>query len=181
MKYTRSKNSFIFDKSWYEAIKLLPVNRQLKMYENIIDYAFCGEVHNEITKEERSILVMICSDIKDKQKEKKLPNIKNDYSYETLEKRKSEFAQYIAEYKRLYERNVLLDFYNYWTQCNVGTFRMLWEKQRDTKCFDIKKRLSTWVKNSKNYGKQTKRNYSDKDLADSVQKGINFADYERGL
>lgn len=67
----------------------------------------------------------------------------------TLNDRRQSFAVEIAEYKDKYPREMLLEFYLYWTQINPNGLKMLFEKQRTKRVFDTGRRLSTWFKNYK--------------------------------
>lgn len=68
----------------------------------------------------------------------------------TLDQRKQEFGQWIAECKGDYERDLLKEFYLYWTEKNPNGRKMRYEKE---KTFDVCRRLATWAKNSKKWGK----------------------------
>jgi len=67
----------------------------------------------------------------------------------TLNERRQLFAMEIAEYKDKYPREMLLEFYLYWTQINPNGNKMFFEKLRTKKVFDTGRRLSTWFKNYK--------------------------------
>ena len=59
----------------------------------------------------------------------------------TLEKRKSDFYQSIVPFSDLYDREMLNDFYQYWTELDKRRRRMRFEMQ---KTWETGKRLSTW-------------------------------------
>ena len=67
----------------------------------------------------------------------------------TLGDRKKEFVERLRPYLKKYSKDMLNDFYRYWSQVNEGGTKMLWEKQ---KAFEIPNRLATWKRN--NYGKE---------------------------
>ena len=48
-----------------------------------------------------------------------------------------------------WEREMLNDFYYYWTEMNEGGRKMRFEKE---KVFDVKRRLMTWKRNSVKFG-----------------------------
>ena len=59
----------------------------------------------------------------------------------TLEKRKSDFYQSIVPFTDQYDREMLNDFYQYWTELDKRRRRMRFEMQ---KTWETGKRLSTW-------------------------------------
>lgn len=62
----------------------------------------------------------------------------------TIEERKADFADKLKLYIDKYGKDVLNNFYLYWTQVNEGGTKMLFERQ---KAFQISNRLATWRKN----------------------------------
>lgn len=67
----------------------------------------------------------------------------------TIEERKNEFADKLKPYLEKYGKDMLNNFYQYWTQVNDGGVKMLFEMQ---KAFQVPNRLATWRRN--NYGSQ---------------------------
>ena len=61
----------------------------------------------------------------------------------TLENRKSDFYQSIVPFADLYDREMLNDFYQYWTELDKRRRRMRFEMQ---KTWETGKRLSAWPK-----------------------------------
>ena len=59
----------------------------------------------------------------------------------TLEKRKSDFYQSMVPFASLYDREMLNDFYQYWTELDKRRRHMRFEMQ---KTWETGKRLSTW-------------------------------------
>lgn len=59
----------------------------------------------------------------------------------TLERRKSDFYESIVPFADLYDREMLNDFYQYWTELDKRRRRMRFEMQ---KTWETGKRLSTW-------------------------------------
>ena len=59
----------------------------------------------------------------------------------TLEKRKSDFYQSMVPFASLYDREMLNDFYQYWTELDKRRRHMRFELQ---KTWETGKRLSTW-------------------------------------
>lgn len=67
------------------------------------------------------------------------------------------FRDKVAEHLPKYKKEMLREFYDYWTEKNDGGRKMRFEMQ---KVFDIAKRLNTWKNNEtkKGYGKGTNTN-----------------------
>lgn len=84
----------------------------------------------------------------------------------TIEARKKQFACIIGQMGKEYPREMLVEFYNYWTEISINGKKFRYEKE---KVFDVKLRLQRWHKNSKN-GK--KHNISEaKSIADRILSG----------
>jgi hypothetical protein len=64
----------------------------------------------------------------------------------TLDERALIFRDKVAEFLPEYSKEMLREFYNYWTEKNEGGRRMRFEME---KVFDIRRRLVTWHKNEK--------------------------------
>ncbi len=64
----------------------------------------------------------------------------------TIENRRDFFMQKVAEHLPQYGKEMLREFFDYWTEMNEGGRKMRFEMQ---KVFDVKKRLTTWSKNNK--------------------------------
>lgn len=64
----------------------------------------------------------------------------------TIEQRASEFMDKVAKHLNGYSKEMLRDFYDYWTEKNDGGRKMRFEMQ---KVFDINRRLKTWYNNEK--------------------------------
>lgn len=96
--------------------------------------------------------------------EQQLKNIKNDKNDKngrkeettnvvslpkksTLEERKKSFAEKLEPYLTKYGRDMLNDFYSYWTEHNDGGYKMRFEKERT---FQVSRRLDTWKRNDLN-------------------------------
>src|SRR5690242_4097779 len=71
-------------------------------------------------------------------------NTKND----SMDERKLEFMNKVAVHLAIYEKEMLRDFFDYWTESNEGGRKMRFEMQ---KVFDIKRRLRTWYKNNNRF------------------------------
>lgn len=63
----------------------------------------------------------------------------------SIEERKKNFANQISEHKNEYSKDMLKDFYLYWTEHGTNDKKMRFEKQTS---FDVSRRLNNWLKNS---------------------------------
>lgn len=61
------------------------------------------------------------------------------------EERLEDFKNEIAKFKDNYPRQLLVDFYNHWSQKGPKDIKFLWEKQ---KAFEVGKRLASFHRNS---------------------------------
>ena len=64
----------------------------------------------------------------------------------TIETRKKQFACIIGQLGSEYKREMLIDFYHYWTESSINGKKLRYEKE---KVFDVKLRLARWHKNIK--------------------------------
>jgi len=71
-----------------------------------------------------------------------------------IKERKLKFAKRISDNNLDYNKEMLTEFYNYWTEKSPQGKKMRFELE---KVFDVKLRLSVWLsrKNKNNYGKKT--------------------------
>jgi ATP-dependent Lon protease len=103
-----------------------------------------------LTKRKRDRNVVIVSE--NTQSKVKKSKVKESKEYitatkvATLEDRKTEFRNKIAEYVQVYPKEMLRSFFDYWTECNDNGKKMRFEMQ---KVFELKKRLSKWASNDK--------------------------------
>ena len=83
-----------------------------------------------------------------KQNYKLYININKDINKDsiTIDERKNVFKEQLKQYLNTYSKDMLNDFYLYWTEHNPGGNKMRFEKQD---IFDIKRRLITWNKNNR--------------------------------
>lgn len=65
---------------------------------------------------------------------------------ENIEERKKNFALSLQQFKNDYPRELLLEFYRYWSEHSANGKKMRFEKE---KVFDTKKRLERWGRNNK--------------------------------
>lgn len=67
-------------------------------------------------------------------------------------KRKKEFGKSLEPYLPMYGKEMLRAFYNYWTEMNRTQTKMRFDGEST---WELPKRLATWAKREKNYGKTT--------------------------
>jgi hypothetical protein len=82
--------------------------------------------------------------------------------------RKKNFANQLADYVGKYSKDILNEFYLYWTEHGVNDKKMRFEKQTS---FDVSRRLNNWLKNSAKF--DTKESVND-DYMNHVMKQINL-------
>jgi hypothetical protein len=73
-------------------------------------------------------------------------NDKNENNENNIEERKQEFAQDMVEFSGKFNREMMVDFYEYWTEHGKNDKKMRFEKQAS---FDLGRRLKTWERNQK--------------------------------
>lgn len=85
------------------------------------------------------------------------------YAATTLEFRSEKFRNEVMAFTE-YPQDLLIDFYNYWSEPNRSNTKMRFELQ---KTWQTKRRLVTWAKNDfNNYGKQQSDSKRFNKLAD---------------
>ena len=70
---------------------------------------------------------------------------------ETMLKRKAEFKAELSQFADRYSKDMLNDFYEYWTEPNKSHTKMLFETKQT---WDTSRRLSRWERNSRKGGVQ---------------------------
>ena len=74
---------------------------------------------------------------------------------ETIKRRKKDFKNDVFKHSQ-YSNKILNEFFNYWSQINLTTFKMKWE---DSKYFEVKNRLKSWKTKEETWG--ASKNKSD--------------------
>jgi hypothetical protein len=92
----------------------------------------------------------------------------NDKVILSIAERKMNFANQLSIYKKDYSKDILNEFYLYWTEHGTNDKKMRFEKQTS---FDISRRLNNWLKNSAKF--DTKESVND-DYMNHVMKQINL-------
>lgn len=82
----------------------------------------------------------------------------------TLEQRKNEFTETLKPFVEKYGREMLNEFWSYWTEPNKSKSKMRFEME---KAWSLERRLVTWNTRNKKYGnhKQTAEERQQADLA----------------
>lgn len=102
---------------------------------------------------------------KEKEKEKEEVKVKVK---EDINGRKLKFSSSIQVFLSEYDRNDLLDFYNYWTEHGEKDKKMRFEKETS---FDVKKRIERWMSNKQKFkgnGKQQQQTKSNAEIYDDA-------------
>jgi hypothetical protein len=76
-------------------------------------------------------------------------NVNVNVNVNNIEERKVNFANSLKPYLSIYGKDMLNDFYGYWTQHGEKDKKFLAEKQ---KSFGIERRLETWKRNESKFG-----------------------------
>jgi len=97
----------------------------------------------------------------------------------TIEDRSKNFMNKIAVHLEEYSKEMLREFYDYWTESNEGGRKMKFEMQ---KTFDIQKRLAKWASNQKTKPNGTTKNRreSPEELAEAWAKRVK-QDFDSGV
>ncbi len=93
----------------------------------------------------------------------------------TIEQRKADFAEKLKPYLQQYGKDMLNNFYRYWTEINEGGKKMRFEME---KVFQLSSRLVTWHKND--CEKRTNARTSKSDIGVVLHDSQN-KDYSKGL
>lgn len=90
----------------------------------------------------------------------------------TLEERKHEFGLSLVPYMDKYGKEMIRDFFDYWSEVSDGGNKMAWEKAKTKKgTFNIAGRLATWKRHEDNgYGGRSSRRGST--ISEAVQATI---------
>jgi len=91
------------------------------------------------------------SEVTSKEQVSNTTNNYNNANKDNIEQRKLKFADSLKPFLLMYGKDLLNDFYGYWTQHGENDKKFLAEKQ---KSFGIERRLETWKRNEKTFNKQ---------------------------
>jgi hypothetical protein len=107
-----------------------------------------------------------------KVKKSKVKKSKEEKSKEDISARKLKFSSTLEPFLETYGRELLNDFYKYWTEPNISKTKFRKELERT---WDVERRLGTWAKNDKNFkpdGKQQNTNTTKQAYEFSVDRVI---------
>jgi hypothetical protein len=172
------RDSMIFYRSFYEAIKNLSPDLQAELYNAIFSYGldFKEPELNGISltiwtlikpqldanikrfengKKPKTNQKESKTEAKQKQNESKTEannnvnvndNVNNNVNVNknNIEDRKSKFASTLKPFVEVYGREMINDFYKYWTEPNKSNTKF---KQELEKTWSVERRLETWSKN----------------------------------
>lgn len=94
----------------------------------------------------------------------------------TLEDRKKEFGEKLIPFVNKYGKEMIREFFNYWTEHNEDGKLMAFEKTK-TRTFSIPNRLVTWNRNNKEKYGTTFKNSREQRLADSAKRKQELIEY----
>lgn len=86
-----------------------------------------------------------------------------------INSRKLKFAHTLKEFSSIYSREMLKDFYEYWTETNEGGKKFRREMQ---KTWSLKLRLKKWESNNKNFKQNGKSKIVDTDEFKQINQAI---------
>ena len=97
---------------------------------------------------------------KEKEKEKKeSTNVdKKDAAFAATLSRKENFRQSLVPFVEKYGKDMMRDFFDYWSEMNKSCTKMRFEQQP---AWEVAKRLATWASRDKTY-ENNRRNYTSK-------------------
>jgi hypothetical protein len=168
-----NRDSMIFYRSFYESVNGLSPVIKAEVYDAIFRYGLDFEEPSFTDEIARALFTLIKpqldanikrfengnkpknkqseikTEAKDKQNESKVETNNNVNKNINIEERKSKFYDAIAKYVDEYPKEMLRDFFNYWSEHGENDKKLRFEKE---KTFGIKQRLSTWhSRNPKQY------------------------------
>jgi ATP-dependent Lon protease len=72
----------------------------------------------------------------------------------SIDKRQKDFMESLVPYVEKYGKDMVREFFNYWTEKNKPQTKMKWELQQT---FEVTKRLATWASRDKNFENKDKK------------------------
>lgn len=163
------RDSSIFYRSFYEAIKTLPEVNQIEVYNAIFEYSF-NFVEVELYGLSNTIFMLIKPQLMannkreaknnrsvSKQKANNNNNVDNNNenilyvepaTNKNIEERKKIFYESLKPFLNTYHKEMMRNFYNYWSEPNKSKTKMRFELQ---KTWDTNLRLSNWANNNKEF------------------------------
>lgn len=180
MNQDLKRDSTIFYRSFYEAIRELPDNVQIQIYNSIFEYSL-NFMEVELDGMAKTIFTLIKPQLeaniqrykngkkggrvnrndtemipKHNQKGTKPEPNKNDNGNDNgngngIRERKESFYKSLTPSLEKYSQELLNEFFEYWSEHGEKDKKMRFEKE---KSFGISRRLSTWAKRQKQWEKE---------------------------
>ncbi len=141
-------------------------------------YAFLKEIKNTVKKTVKNtpIKAVTTSKTNTSTEVAKNKNTVKKTVKKTLEERKKEFGEKLIPFVDKYGREMIREFFNYWTEHNEEGKLMAFEKTK-TRTFSIPNRLVTWNRNNKEKYGTTFKNSREQRLADSAKRKQELIEY----
>jgi hypothetical protein len=107
------------------------------------------EIQNNtsVLKNDTSVIQSDTDKSRVREEEIRVDNIKKN----NIDERKLKFASTLKPFVETYGRNLIKEFYEYWTEPNKSNTKF---KQELEKTWSLERRLETWAKNDKNFKKE---------------------------
>lgn len=100
-------------------------------------------------------------------------NTINNNIVNSIDIKKKNFGLSLTPFVEKYGREMLANFYNYWTEPNKSNTKLRFENE---KFWDLNRRLSTWVGKEKSFAKKEKPNMrTTNEVFDELINGGNFS------
>ena len=167
------RNNMIIYRSFYEAIIELTPEDQIQVWKAIYELGLYG-LETKLSGIPKTIFTLIKPQInanikrynngkipktkqieskpeaESKQQESKSEANKNknkniNNNIDNIEIRKTNFYKYLSDFKNQYPKEMLKEFFEYWSEHGLNDRKMRFEKE---KTFGVSRRLKTWFNNS---------------------------------
>lgn len=93
----------------------------------------------------------VAPSVQEKEKEKEQEKEQVQLKVNNIEDRKLKFAHTLKPFLEIYGKDLLNEFYHYWTEPNKSNTKMKFELQQT---WSLERRLTTWSKNDKNFNRK---------------------------
>jgi phosphoribosyl-ATP pyrophosphohydrolase len=126
-------------------------NTYKKTLYDLVDFGFIKIVKESKNQHNSKIVALskidkATDEALDKATDEATDTIIEQKNKRNIEERKQEFAQDMVNFSGMYKREMMVDFYEYWTEHGKNDKKMRFEKQAS---FDLGRRLKTWERNQK--------------------------------
>lgn len=151
--YLEIESKFIAEFSNYKYNPIQNFGGHLECFDySILDKAiiFLTKFNDVETRSTNSTVI-----VKDNVNDKVNVNVINK---KNIIERKAEFKNSLHPFLEIYSKDLLNDFYSYWTEHGEKDKKMRFEKQTS---FSIERRLATWKKNEAKFGTKESESFTD--------------------